>query len=209
MTVDLTKLSAEERAILIQQAKELEAKEIKKRREAYEEMKMDAIVSLITMAKDINKELAEFKKHSFDTMDALYELLKEYSGRHAEGKGNFKIEFENLKVEYNKQGKGSYDERATEAEKYIFDFIESRYSGDEGTKEFILSLLERKKGELDPDNIQKLYKYEGKFNDPNFSRACELFRESYQYSHSKDYIRFYEKDERGQWKNILLQFSAV
>ena len=35
MTVDLTKLSAEERAILIQQAKELEAKEIKKRREAY------------------------------------------------------------------------------------------------------------------------------------------------------------------------------
>ena len=209
MTVDLTKLSAEERAILIQQAKELEAKEIKKRREAYEEMKMDAIVSLITMAKDINKELAEFKKHSFDTMDALYELLKEYSGRHAEGKGNFKIEFDNLKVEYNKQGKGSYDERATEAEKYIFDFIESRYSGDEGTKEFILSLLERKKGELDPDNIQKLYKYEGKFNDPNFSRACELFRESYQYSHSKDYIRFYEKDERGQWKNILLQFSAV
>lgn len=209
MTVDLTKLSAEERAILIQQAKELEAKEVKKRREAYEEMKMDAIVSLITMAKDINKELAEFKKHSFDTMDALYELLKEYSGRHAEGKGNFKIEFENLKVEYNKQGKGSYDERATEAEKYIFDFIESRYSGDEGTKEFILSLLERKKGELDPDNIQKLYKYESKFNDPNFSRACELFRESYQYSHSKDYIRFYEKDERGQWKNILLQFSAV
>lgn len=209
MTVDLTKLSAEERAILIQQAKELEAKEVKQRREAYEEMKMDAIVSLITMAKDINKELAEFKKHSFDTMDALYELLKEYSGRHAEGKGNFKIEFDNLKVEYNKQGKGSYDERATEAEKYIFDFIESRYSGDEGTKEFILSLLERKKGELDPDNIQKLYKYEGKFNDPNFSKACELFRESYQYSHSKDYIRFYEKDERGQWKNILLQFSAV
>lgn len=209
MTVDLTKLSAEERAILIQQAKELEAKESKQRREAYEEMKMDAIVSLITMAKDINKELTEFKKHSFDTMDALYELLKEYSGRHAEGKGNFKIEFDNLKVEYNKQGKGSYDERATEAEKYIFDFIESRYSGDEGTKEFILSLLERKKGELDPDNIQKLYKYEGKFNDPNFSKACELFRESYQYSHSKDYIRFYEKDERGQWKNILLQFSAV
>ena len=142
-------------------------------------------------------------------MDALHELLKEYSGRHADGKGNFKIEFENFKVEYNKQGKGSYDERATEAEKYIFDFIESRYSGDEGTKEFILSLLERKKGELDPDNIQKLYKYESKFADPNFSKACELFRESYQYNHSKDYIRFYEKDKHGKWQNILLQFSAI
>ena len=209
MTVDLTKLSAEERAILIQQAKELEAKEREERKKAYEQMKTDAIIGLITVAKDINERLTEFKQHSFETMDTLHDLLKEYSERNDEGKGNFKIEFENFKVTYNKQGKGSYDERATEAEKYIFDFIESRYSGDEGTKEFILSLLERKKGELDPDNIQKLYKYEGKFNDPNFSKACELFRESYQYNHSKDYIRFYEKDERGKWQNILLQFSAV
>ena len=209
MSLDLTKLSAEERASLIAQAKELDAKEKVEKQKAYESMKADAITSLITVAKDINQELTEFKRHSFETMDALHELLKEYSGRHADGKGNFKIEFGAFKVEYNKQGKGSYDERATEAEKYIFDFIESRYSGDEGTKEFILSLLERKKGELDPDNIQKLYKYESKFADPNFSKACELFRESYQYNHSKDYIRFYEKDEHGKWQNILLQFSAI
>ena len=209
MSVDLSQLSAEERAALIEQAKELDAKEREERKKAYEQMKTDAIIGLITVAKDINERLTEFKQHSFETMDTLYDLLKEYSGRRAGGKGNFSVEFENFKVDYSRQGSGSYDERATEAEKYIFDFIEGRYSGDEGTKEFILSLLERKKGELDPDNIQKLYKYEGKFNDPNFSRACELFRESYQYSHSKDYIRFYEKDERGQWKNILLQFSAV
>ena len=209
MSVDLSQLSAEERAALIEQAKELDAKEKVEKQKAYEEMKADAITSLITIAKDINEQLKEFKQHSFETMDTLYELLKEYSGRHAEGKGNFKIEFGAFKVEYNKQGKGSYDERATEAEKYIFDFIEGRYSGDEGTKEFILSLLERKKGELGPDNIQKLYKYESKFADPNFSKACELFRESYQYNHSKDYIRFYEKDEHGKWQNILLQFSAI
>ena len=209
MSVDLSQLSAEERAALIEQAKELDAKEREERKQAYEQMKTDAIVGLITVAKDINERLTEFKQHSFETMDTLYDLLKEYSGRHAGGKGDFKIEFENFKVTYSRQGRGSYDERATEAEKYIFDFIESRYSGDEGTKEFILSLLERKKGELDPDNIQKLYKYESKFADPNFSKACELFRESYQYNHSKDYIRFYEKDKHGKWQNILLQFSAI
>ena len=149
-------------------------------------MKTDAIVGLITVAKDINERLTEFKQHSFETMDTLYDLLKEYSGRHAGGKGNFSVEFENFKVDYSRQGRGSYDERATEAEKYIFDFIEGRYSGDE-----------------------KLYKYEDKFADPNFSKACELFRESYQYNHSKDYIRFYEKDKHGKWQNILLQFSAI
>lgn len=209
MSVDLSQLSAEERAALIEQAKELDAKEREERKKAYEQMKTDAIIGLITVAKDINERLTEFKQHSFETMDTLYDLLKEYSGRRAGGKGNFSVEFENFKVDYSRQGRGSYDERATEAEKYIFDFIEGRYSGDEGTKEFILSLLERKKGELDPDNIQKLYKYEDKFADPNFSKACELFRESYQYNHSKDYIRFYEKDKHGKWQNILLQFSAV
>jgi hypothetical protein len=209
MTVDLTTLSPEDRAALIKQAQELEQKERTEKREAYEAMKADVIVSLLTIAKDINAQLKDFKTHAFETMETLGELLKDYSGRYAEGKGNFKIEFQNFKVEYNKQGKGTYDERSSEAEKYIFDFIESRYQGDEATKEFILSLLERKKGELDPDNIQKLYKYESTFADENFTRACELFRESYQYNHSKDYIRFYERNERGQWKNILLQFSAI
>ena len=171
MSVDLSQLSAEERAALIEQAKELDAKEREERKKAYEQMKADAIIGLIPVAKDINERLTEFKQHSFETMDTLYDLLKEYSGRRAGGKGNFSVEFENFKVDYSRQGRGSYDERATEAEKYIFDFIEGRYSGDEGTKEFILSLLERKKGELDPDNIQKLYKYEDKFADPNFSKA--------------------------------------
>ena len=209
MTVDLTTLSSEERAALIKQAQELEQKERTEKREAYEAVKADAVITLVNISKDINEQLTNFKAHAFETMETLGALLKEYSGRYAEGKGNFKVEYGDYKIEYNKQGKGSYDERSSEAEKYIFDFIESRYQGDEATKEFILSLLERKKGELDPDNIQKLYKYESTFADENFSRACELFRESYQYNHSKDYIRFYERNERGQWKNILLQFSAI
>jgi hypothetical protein len=209
MTVDLTTLSSEERAALIKQAQELEQKERTEKREAYEAVKGDAVITLVNISKDINEQLTNFKAHAFETMETLGDLLKEYSGRYAEGKGNFKVEYGDYKIEYNKQGKGTYDERSSEAEKYIFDFIESRYQGDEATKEFILSLLERKKGELDPDNIQKLYKYESTFADENFTRACELFRESYQYNHSKDYIRFYERNERGQWKNIVLQFSAI
>ena len=99
MSVDLSQLSAEERAALIEQAKELNAKERQEKQKSYEAMKADAIISLITVAKDINERLTEFKQHSFETMDTLHDLLKEYSGRHAEGKGSFKVEFENFKVE--------------------------------------------------------------------------------------------------------------
>ena len=77
MSVDLSQLSAEERAALIEQAKELDAKEREEKKKAYEQMKADAIISLITVAKDINERLTEFKQHSFETMDTLHELLKE------------------------------------------------------------------------------------------------------------------------------------
>ena len=63
MSVDLSQLSAEERAALIEQAKELDAKEREERKKAYEQMKADAIISLITIAKDINERLTEFKQH--------------------------------------------------------------------------------------------------------------------------------------------------
>ena len=92
MTVDLTTLSPEERATLIKQAQELEKKEREQKREAYEAMKADAVVSLLTIAKDISTQLKDFKAHAFETMETLGDLLKEYSGRFAEGKGNFKIE---------------------------------------------------------------------------------------------------------------------
>lgn len=208
-TIDVTQLSAEQRADLLKQMQTLENQERQQKQQAYEELKADAVVSLIQIAQDLNQRLSDFKKHSFETMESLYEILKEYSERHADGKGNFKVEFQHFKIEFSKQERGSYDERASQAEAYIFDFIKSRYAEDEATKEFILSLLERKKGDLDPDNIQKLYTYEQKFNDENFSRACALFRESFKKDYSKDYIRFYERDEQGKWKQIILQFSAV
>ena len=117
MTVDLTTLSSEERAALIKQAQELEQKERTEKREAYEAVKADAVITLVNISKDINEQLTNFKAHAFETMETLGDLLKEYSGRYAEGKGNFKVEYGDYKIEYNKQGKGSYDERSSEAEK--------------------------------------------------------------------------------------------
>lgn len=208
-TIDITQLSAEQRAELLKQMQTLENQERQQKQQTYEELKADAVLSLIQIAQNLHEQLADFKKHSFETMESLYEILKEYSGRHADSKGNFKVEFQNFKIEYSRQERGSYDERATEAEGYIFDFIKNRYADDQATKEFILSLLERKKGDLDPNKIQKLYTYEPKFNDEIFSRACALFRESYKNDFSKDYIRFYQREENGQWKQIILQFSAI
>lgn len=208
-TIDINALTPEQREELQRQLREQALKDQQQKKESYLSLKNESIVFLCTKAKRLHEYLKDFKRLSFENMDTLHELLREYSGRASDSKGSFKIESENFKIEYCVQGRGTYDERATEAERFIFEFIEGRYSGDVATKEFILSLLERKNGDLDHNNIQKLYQYEDKFDDETFSRACALFRESYNYAHSKDYIRFYEKNKQGKWQNIVLQFSAV
>jgi hypothetical protein len=206
---DLDKLSDDEFALYAQQRKQkLEAKK-KKQREAYEALKMDTIIGLSLKAKQLNKYLTDFKTEAFDSLQALYKCLQEYSQRHADGKGSFTMESECFKIIYKRQGKPTFDEKSNQAEKHIIDFLESRYSGDKDTKDLILSLLERKNGDLDINLVQKLYQMETRFDDQNWRRGIELLKESYQYCFSKDYIKFAEKNENGEWIPIVLQFSKV
>ena len=72
-----------------------------------------------------------------------------------------------------------------------------------------MSLLERKKGELDIQLVQKLYAMENRFQDENWKRGIELLKESFQSSHSKDYINFEQRNASGEWQNINLQFSNL
>ena len=178
-------------------------------KQAYEDLKNSVIINLCQQAITLNNELKLFKTDAFDSMQAVYECLKEYSSRHADGKGNFRIEFEDFRVDYKRQNKATFDERSHQAEKHIIDFVNSKFQGDIDTRDLIMSLLERKKGELDIQLVQKLYAMENRFQDENWKRGIELLKESFQSSHSKDYINFEQRNASGEWQNINLQFSNL
>ena len=189
--------------------KQKEAESKRKQKEAYEELKEKTILSLCTEALQLNSQLSAFKSKAFSDMLTMYDMLKDYSSRHADGKGNFRLEHGDFRVTYKRQGKPTFDERSHQAEKHIIDFVNSKYKHDKDTRDLFMSLLERKNGELDINQVQKLYAMEDRFNDDNWKRGIELLKESYSFSHSKDYIGFERKDDRGEWKSINLQFSNV
>lgn len=178
-------------------------------RREYEELKRTTVLKLCTDAIFLNEKIAHFKKQAFDDMGAIYALLQEYSSRHSDGKGNFKIESGNYRVSYKRQGKASFDERSHQAEKHIIDFVNAQFVDDKDTRDLVMVLLERKNDELDINLIQKLYAMENRFSDENWLRGIELLKESYSYNHSKDYIRFEHKKPDGSWENINLSFSNV
>jgi hypothetical protein len=180
-----------------------------KAKQDYENLKSEVVTELCKSAKEINETLEKFKIKAFSDMQTVYDLLKEYSSRHKDGKGNFKIEYQNYRVSYKRQGKPHFDERSHQAEKHIIDFVNSKFNNDKDTRDLVMSLLERKKDQLDINLIQKLYAMENRFQDENWKRGIELLKESYSYSHSKDYIGFEFKDDKGEWQTINLQFSNI
>lgn len=176
-------------------------------RKTYEKLKEETIDEFAPIAEDLGLQLLRFKDKAFSQLGALYELLQEYSNRHKDGKGNFQIENGNFRIMFKKQGKGTFDERSHQAEKHIIDFVNSKFKEDQDTRDLIMSLLERKKGDLDIQLVQKLYSMEDRFDDENWKEGIRLLKESYSYNHSKDYISFFKKGRNNQWEGINLNFS--
>lgn len=178
-------------------------------RKEYEDLKMDIVTKLGYDAIALNEKIAEFKTRAFGDMQTLYVLLQEYSSRHADGKGSFKVEYGKYRISYKRQGKASFDERSHQAEKHIIDFVNSKFENEKDIRDLVMTLLERKNDELDINLIQKLYAMENRFDDANWQRGIELLKESYSYNHSKDYLRFEHKNANNEWEPIVLQFSTV
>lgn len=207
--VDLSKMSDTEFEAEMQRRNLVKVEQQKKLKKDYEELKKETVMSLCADAIFLNEKLKNFKAKAFSDMQTVYEILKEYSNRHKDGKGNFQLECESFRVSYKRQGKPHFDERSHQAEKHIIDFVNTKFENDVDTKDLVMSLLERKKGELDINLVQKLYAMENRFQDENWKRGIELLKESYSYSHSKDYIGFELKNKEGEWQTINLQFSNV
>ncbi|GAA5096792.1 hypothetical protein GCM10023210_31020 [Chryseobacterium ginsengisoli] len=206
-TNTIKELTTEELQAELNQRIENDISERNKKRKEYESLKKATIEELAPKAKELSDMIQEFKKKCFGDLGALFDLLKDYSKRHNDGKGNFQIENDNNKIKFSRQGKGKFDERSVQAEKHIFDFLKSKYDDDQDTKDLIMSLLERKNGALDIQLVQKLYSMEDRFDDANWREGIKLLKESYSYSFSKDYVIFSQKNDNHEWETINLNFS--
>lgn len=207
--IDLSQMSDAEFETEMARRQQAKTEAKQKAKEDYEKLKADVVLELCQQAEELKTFLTAFKTNAFESMQTIYKMLQEYSSRHADGKGNFRIEHGKYRVSYKRQGKPTFDERSHQAEKHIIDFVNSKFENDVDTKDLVMSLLERKKGELDINLVQKLYAMENRFQDENWKRGIELLKESYSLSHSKDYIGFEVKNDKGEWIPINLQFSNI
>jgi hypothetical protein len=197
--------TADLQAILDERLK-AEKKQREEERNSYENIKEETILNLAAQANAIHEKLKAFKEKAFADANTLYELLQQYSKRHADGKGSFTVQTADgiIKMSLKRQQLGKFDERSVQAEKHIKDFILNKFGGDADVKDMIMGILERKKGYLDINQIQRLYAMENRFDDVNWKEGIKLLKESWQPSQTKDYLMFTVDN-----KPIVLDFASI
>jgi len=211
--IDITQLSPEQKAELmaqLNQEQELAEMEARTKRELYEQQRETTIQSLMGQALEINDIMQGFKNEAFAELRFLSEFISETTTKE-DWKGNFTIKSRDgkFKIEYSRQVLGDFDERSNEAVNLISEFVSERYQQDAPTRKLVVSLLERKNGQLDIKMVQKLYAMENEFSDEKWLKGLQLLKDSWQSGDSKEYVRFWQKDSANGWKAIKLDFASL
>lgn len=201
---------AEIEALAAQKRAELNTEKLKARH-AYENLRDEAISNMVSSAQQLNKQLEGFKKGSFDMIETLYKMLQEHSDRHANGKGNVTLDTADgqFRVVYKRSDNTRFDERATQAEAHIVDFLTSEYPEGSNTSKLIRSLLERKKGALDKNLVLKLIGMKNDFKNEHWQKGIDLLQESIVPDNTKFYAEYYNRSEQGEWTPVILNFAKL
>jgi hypothetical protein len=208
------KLSTEELKQLLAERQKEDVAEQAAKKAAYEKSKNALIQSIGIVGIDLFSQLAEAKTLFFQRMHTFKEEMLEYGDIKGgeKNKGNFEIKNEHFKIQYSSAVKKEFDERADLAEEklklFLNGFVKKR---DKKLYGLIMGMLERNSvtGDLDINNINRLYKHENDFDDADWKDALRLFKEAYNPTTTSNYIRIYRRNENNGWDLVNLNFSSI
>lgn len=197
-------------ALAKQKEAEQEAQKLKARQN-YEALRDESVSEIVAKAKDVHGIMSAFKKESFEGIETLYKMLQEHSDRHANGKGNVTLDTADGKcrVVFKRSDNTRFDERATQAEAHILDFLTAEFPAGSSTSKLIRSLLERKKGTLDKNLVLKLIGMKNDFDNENWRKGIELLQESIVPDNTKFYAEYYYRSSDDEWIQIPLNFAKL
>lgn len=214
-TIDITTLSEEQRAKLLEDLKQKEHADSLKRREAYEDIKKDLINRIAPRVKQMAVDVADLYQFVVGETAAFYDVMKEYGQLRREGQMSYQIIDKNFKIEVKSNKVKKFDERADIASQRLIEFLEQWIKdSDKGTSDpmyqLAMTLLERNQnGDLDYKSISKLYQLEKDFDSTEYSEIMQLFKESNIVEGTATNFYFHTKDKMGVWRRVEINFNRL
>lgn len=214
-TIDLKNVSTADLEAALKTKKEEEHKQALTKRAAYEGIRADVNYKIETKVRGVVADVRALFDFVSQESTAFYDVMKEYGQLRNDNQMSFKIPAEKFKVEVVRNKVKKFDERADIAAIRLIEFLSTwiKNSGkgvDDPMYQLTMTLLERNQyGDLDYKSISKLYDYEQKFNDPEYSSIMQLFKESNVVEGTAVNFYFYEKTDRGIWRKLEVNFNRL
>jgi hypothetical protein len=163
-----------------------------------------SLKKLYTMMDEAFKEVTHLVKQE-------YELAKGKAKKQGKGSFTFYNFDKSLKVEAEVNDIVKWDASLmTEALGLLNKYINASLTdSNELIRSLVNDAFSNRNGQIDSRKIFQLLKYESKIKNGNFLKACELIKNGQSIDRTKLYMRVWEKDEKGEYRNINLNFSSL
>ena len=163
--------------------------------------------ALATLYAMMNAAFAEIS----DMVNAEYELKNSKKKQAIKGNITWFNFDRSLKVEANVNDIVKWDNALmTEALALLNTYISANLTeANMLISELVKSAFANSKGMIDTAKVFQILRYEEKIKAKGFQKACELIKMAQSIDRTKLYMRIWEKEEDGQYRNIVLNFSSL
>ena len=214
--IDLTRLSAEQKAALLEQLNAEAKSDRMDRRDAYEALRSEFMHRVEENLIAVLSDTKAFKQWLMGETEAFVAVMRQYGQVKSDSQRNYTITDGDFRLLVSSNNVKGFDERADLAAERLVAFLKeymqkSDKGKDDPMYQLAMTLLERNQaGDLDYKSISKLYELEDKFSDPEYSDIMALFKESnVVQKNAINYYFFRRNKETGVWTRMEPSFCRM
>lgn len=214
--IDVSQLTAEQKAALLNQLNAEAKSDRINKRDAYEGLRADFMHRVEDFLVNVIADTKGFKKWLEQETESFIAIMREYGQVKTQDQRNYTITDGDFRLLVSSNRIKSFDERADLAADRLIDYLK-RYmqKSDKGEEDpmyqLAMTLLERnQRGDLDYKSISKLYELEDKFSDSEYADIMTLFKESNVVQKSViNYYFFRRNADTGVWVRMEPSFCRM
>lgn len=215
MSIDLNKLSMEEKKAYLILLQEDVKRDESRKRDAFEAIRQETILEIKQKFMDYLQHGKDFKKWLCEQAETYYGILADYGKLKRKDQIGYDLSDDDFRMKVKGNRVKKFDERADVAEKRLVDFLnkwikEQDGGGKNPMYKLAMAMIQRNEnGDLDYKSISRLYDLEDDFNNAEYTEIMNLFRESNIVEGTSINFYFEIKDKYNNWHKQEPSFNRI
>lgn len=207
------KLSASELRKQLAIAEAEERKEKLKLEKAFKGRKEEFVNDTVSIFTALQKSLIDLKKSAVTEGNRLWEEMFALEGKEPKEQKQFSLMNgdKTKKIVVDRAERFGFNEEAIVGIQGVKEFFKAKFASRSKLAYSILDklLIKNGAGDYDPKLLSKLRSEVKEINDPELTKSFSIIENNQVVVGTALYLRAYEKDEKGKWKDIVIQFSSL